>query len=364
MSKPRVLVLGGVGFIGRNLVEYMVDNDLASFIRVADKVMPKISYLNPKQEAAFEKVEYVQANLAKAPSIEKAFTHADGEFDYVFNCGAMTKYGQEALVYEENVFNLAIGCAKEAAKRGVKRFVEVSTAQVYAADKKPSPETGKLKPWTHIAENKLKVEQELAKIAGLNFVILRPAIVYGSGDKYGLMPRLIVGAIYQHLKETMKLLWTEKLRLNTVHVHDVAKALWHVAEKGEQGAVYNLADKSDSTQGSITEMVGGMFGIKIGYIGSIVSNMAKLNMSGATEDVNSKHMQPWADMCGKANITNTPLSPYLDQELLYNNSLAVNGSKIESTGFTYDHPTLEVDALKKMVQEAVEMKLFPPGFLQ
>jgi hypothetical protein len=32
-------------------------------------------------------------------------------------------------------------------------------------------------------------------------------------------------------------------------------------------------------------------------------------------------------------ITNTPLTPYLDQELLYNNSLSVDGSKIESTGY-------------------------------
>jgi len=29
MSKPNVLVLGGLGFIGRNFVEYLVDNNLA-----------------------------------------------------------------------------------------------------------------------------------------------------------------------------------------------------------------------------------------------------------------------------------------------------------------------------------------------
>ena len=34
----KVLILGGVGFIGRNLVKYIVDNKLATKIRVADKL--------------------------------------------------------------------------------------------------------------------------------------------------------------------------------------------------------------------------------------------------------------------------------------------------------------------------------------
>lgn len=43
-AKPRVLVLGGVGFLGRNFVHYLVKNELASSIRVADKRMSLMSY--------------------------------------------------------------------------------------------------------------------------------------------------------------------------------------------------------------------------------------------------------------------------------------------------------------------------------
>lgn len=43
-AKPRVLVLGGAGMIGRNFVKYLVDRDLVSVVRVADKTMPEISY--------------------------------------------------------------------------------------------------------------------------------------------------------------------------------------------------------------------------------------------------------------------------------------------------------------------------------
>ena len=59
---------------------------------------------------------------------------------------------------------MAVG--KEAAKRGIKVFVEISTAQIYDAGKKPSAEDGKLKPWTLVAKSKLKAEEELKKLAG------------------------------------------------------------------------------------------------------------------------------------------------------------------------------------------------------
>ena len=49
-----------------------------------------------------------------------------------------------------------------------------------------SDETDKVKPWTQIAKYKLQAEEELRKIAGLNLIIVRPAIVYGPGDVAGI----------------------------------------------------------------------------------------------------------------------------------------------------------------------------------
>ena len=51
------------------------------------------------------------------------------------------------------------------------------------------------------------------------------------------------------------------------------------------------------------------------------------------------------------------------QELLYNNSLSVDGSKIESTGFKYTHPLVTPDSLREVVQEYIAQKLFPAGYL-
>ena len=69
MSKPRVLVLGGVGFIGRNFVTYLIEKDLCSKVRVVDKVMPQTAHLTQRQKDAFAKAEYLQKNLVNPSKI-------------------------------------------------------------------------------------------------------------------------------------------------------------------------------------------------------------------------------------------------------------------------------------------------------
>lgn len=362
MSKPRVLVLGAVGFLGRNFVTYLIENDLASKVRIVDKVIPKTAFLTARHQAAFDKAEFLQKNLVNPISIAQAFEDPDGKYDYVFNLAAETKYSQTEEVYNERVTLLSINCAKEAAKQGVKAFIELSTAQVYDADKKPSDESAKIKPWTLIAKAKLKAEEEIKKMEGLNYIIVRPAVIYGPGDILGLTPRLVTGAVYKQLGEDMKFLWSKDLRINTVHVRDVCRALFLLAEKGKKGEVYNLADSGETNQEAIAALLREIYGIKTDYQGSIISNFAMLNLESVTEDVNDKHLQPWSELCKAAGITSTPLTPYLDKELLYNNSLAVDGNKIvKELGFKYEVPEVTKDLLLEVIKEFVEVKAFPPG---
>eukprot|EP00002_Diphylleia_rotans_P001804 TRINITY_DN1103_c0_g1_i1.p1 TRINITY_DN1103_c0_g1~~TRINITY_DN1103_c0_g1_i1.p1 ORF type:complete len:366 (-),score=106.39 TRINITY_DN1103_c0_g1_i1:222-1319(-) len=360
-SKPRVLVLGGVGFVGRNFVRYLVEKDLASKIRVVDKVLPETACFSAEDRAAFSNpiVEFKQGNLASAASVAKVFTDESGDYNFVFNLAGETKYGQNDEVYEEKVVKCTRLCAEEAVKHNCQRFVEVSDARLYDADHKETKEEGKVKPWTRLAHAKHIAEQELAKVAGLNYVVLRPAIIYGPGDTAGISPRIICGAVYRKLNETMKFLWTKDLRINTVHVRDVCKALWHVSSNGNSGSVYNLADKGKTDQGKINDILQTIFGIKTGFVNLMMCQAAKLNMEYTTEHTNEKHLQPWSDLCKEHGIISTPLTPYLDQELLYDNHLSLDGSKIEGTGFTYDYPEITVDLVREQIAYFVAQKLFP-----
>ena len=59
--------------------------------------------------------------------------------------------------------------AKEAAKRGVKCWVELSSGGVYKPERDPRKETATLKPGVRVAKYKLQAEEELQKIEGSVF---------------------------------------------------------------------------------------------------------------------------------------------------------------------------------------------------
>jgi nucleoside-diphosphate-sugar epimerase len=69
IDKPSVLILGGTDLVGRHLVHYLVTQQLASSIRVADKMLPQTAYLSKQHEEAFQKVEFKQANLVNPGNV-------------------------------------------------------------------------------------------------------------------------------------------------------------------------------------------------------------------------------------------------------------------------------------------------------
>jgi hypothetical protein len=85
-AKPAILILGGIGFLGRNFLRYIIDNGLSDNITVADKTVPAMARMHPKLEEYFSLpiVSTIQADLTKEAHLDRIFQPSK-RFDYVIN---------------------------------------------------------------------------------------------------------------------------------------------------------------------------------------------------------------------------------------------------------------------------------------
>ncbi|KZM27223.1 catalytic [Ascochyta rabiei] len=359
-GKPAVLIIGGLGYIGRNLAKYIHDNNLASEVRLVDKHLPELAWLAPEFKEACARERFMQADAAQERSLARIFDREGGEeFDFVFNCGGETRFSQDDKVYELRSYALSMTVGREAAKRKIRCFQELSTGMVYKSEPAPRKETDKLKPWNNQAKWKLKAEEDLAKVDGLNLMVMRVAHVYGPYTSKYLCTTLCMARVYQSKGKEMRWLWKEDLRTNTVHVDDVVRALWTAAEwyvrqpsPKKPAPIYNIVDHGDTTQGAVAKIMHDVFNIETGFHGTLISAFARLNMDHVVDDVNDDTLDPWAELQNAAGISqSTPLSPFMEKELLRDTDLSMDGSAFErDVGFKYTHERLTKEGVEEVIE--------------
>lgn len=64
-AKPSVLIIGGMGYIGRFLALHIHKNNLASEVRLVDKVLPQLAGLAPEFSEACSQDKFIQADASR-----------------------------------------------------------------------------------------------------------------------------------------------------------------------------------------------------------------------------------------------------------------------------------------------------------
>lgn len=384
---PTVLLLGGLGMVGLHLLQYLVDFHLARFIRVVDKRVPSMCHLSRERMKLLTRpgVEVIQADLSLPLHVQRAFSpHAqvtqDVPFQVVVNCAAETACGLMEPCYERNILRLRQLCATEAAAAGCERYVEVSTAEVFSgrcsartassasSGTPPLPdERERVVPeeaCTVLGQYHAEAEAFLrsSACAALPWSIVRLPIVYGLGDERGLMQRLACAAVYVFHDQAMQCLWGPGLRQHTVHGQDAAAGIWHVVCAGAPHECYHIVDDHDTTQGKLNDALVRLFpGLRVKYANKALDLLAQhMSPEALVEQANQDHLEIWEELLRYADISLSPLSPYLFAEQLSRHHVALNGAKLKALGFTCSCPHLTADLLRDVVDYWVDQKAFPP----
>jgi nucleoside-diphosphate-sugar epimerase len=174
----RILVTGANGFIGRNLCVFLKEKGY--FVRGAVRN-------NMRDVPGVD--EYVQVRDINEPT---DWRQALGGIDLVVHLAGRAHVLKDSAANPIESFRKVnvLGTehlAKSCAEAGVRRFIFISSVKVNGEGReKPYSETDMPAPEDSYGISKLEAEKALVDIAretGLEVVILRPPLVYGSGAK-------------------------------------------------------------------------------------------------------------------------------------------------------------------------------------
>jgi|TARA_B100000902_G_C27175794_1_gene846257 dTDP-glucose 4,6-dehydratase len=244
----KILVTGGLGFIGSNLIDLLISKEY-NIINV-DKVSYSSNFYNTKEYKNSKKYKFIKCDI-KDKKLKKIFFKYKP--DAVFNLAAET-HVDRSIDKPENfiqsnivgVFNL-LECFKDYSKKYKSKLVHISTDEVYGDILKGrSSEVYPYKPSSPYAASKAASDHLVSSYVRTYKI---PAIITNCSNNYGpkqhpekLIPKLIYN-IFNN--KPLPIYGKGKNSREWIYVKDHCEALLKVLLKGNIGEFYNIGSNKN-----------------------------------------------------------------------------------------------------------------------
>lgn len=198
----KILVAGGAGFVGTNLIKRLLE--LGSFVRAVD-----IRNLQIKDE----RIEYFECDLTNKESCQKVVRDIEYVFMFAANTSGAAVMENTPLAHVTPNIIMNSLMLESAHKAGVKKFLFPSSNTVYPISDKPVKETdmryGDLfEKYYFVAWMKQFSEvlcEMYTKIKNpMKTIVVRPANIYGSYDDFEWETSHVIPALIRKVVERHK----------------------------------------------------------------------------------------------------------------------------------------------------------------
>lgn len=252
----KILVTGGAGFIGSNLVDRLLKD--GHFVVVVDNLSGgNISFI--QKHIASKKVKFIQLDLRETKKLTQALKGL--KIGLVYHLAAnsdISKGIEDPTIDFENSTVATFSLLQALRDNQIKKIVYTSGSGVYGdRGKNYSQETfGPLQPVSMYGATKLSAEGLISAFVhfyDMQAWILRPANIIG--------PRLTHGVVFDFVKRLKKnsgqlqILGDGQQSKAYLHVADVVNALILVKKGREKVNFYNLSSNSFITVNRIANLI-------------------------------------------------------------------------------------------------------------
>ncbi|MBK9383224.1 MAG: NAD-dependent epimerase/dehydratase family protein [Planctomycetes bacterium] len=235
-----ILVTGGTGFLGKNLVRRLVDDGRA--VRVLVRSRKRLEGL------PVERLEVAEGDVVDRASIARAL---QGVSQVIHAAALVARWSKDPGAFERVNVGGTRAVLEEAQRAGAQRIVHVSSFfALGCSDAAPQQigEEGMPRPaatYTEYERTKMlagRVADEL-QAAGAPLLVVYPGVVYGPGEL--TEANIVAGLLRDHLRGKLPGIPGDGAKKWTyAYVHDVVDGIVRALDRGAVGGRYILGGES------------------------------------------------------------------------------------------------------------------------
>ncbi|MCD6512429.1 MAG: NAD-dependent epimerase/dehydratase family protein [Thermoplasmata archaeon] len=258
----KVLVTGGAGFIGSNLIDALVDDH--EVVCIDNFSSGRREFI----EHNIDKIELIEGDLLNRDDIKKAVKDVDIVFHLAANPDVKLGVSNTKIHFDQNIvatYNLL----EEMRNAGVEKIVFTSSSTVYGeAEIIPTSENyGPLFPISMYGASKLAAE---AIISAYSHVFDMKAIIYRFANVVG--PRSTHGVIYDFIHKLIKnpdkleILGDGSQKKSYLYIDDCIEAMIFGLKVNKSIEAFNIGSEDWIDVRGIADIVSSVMGVKPEYI--------------------------------------------------------------------------------------------------
>jgi UDP-glucose 4-epimerase len=242
-----VLVTGGAGYIGSQLVQTLASNPSIHKIIVYDN-LTRDNYnffLNPDKKIAGNKIAFVHGDILDTRKLRKALTGIDAVYHLAARVSTPFSNTDSHFYEQVNHWGTAELVYAIEESKTVKQLIYLSSTSVYGSSKEEVSEETVPNPKTFYSVSKLRGEEHVRRM----FPKLTTHIIR-CGNVYGYSPAMRFDAVVNrfvfdaHVNNRISIHGSGKQHRSFIHVNKVAQVLNEIVTTAVPSGVYNLSDKN------------------------------------------------------------------------------------------------------------------------
>ncbi len=256
VNNKNLLITGGCGFIGSNFVRYMLENYQDCSIINLDKLTYAGNPDNLRDIEKDRRYSFIKGDICDFKTVDKVMAN----IDIVVHFAAETHVDRSIHSGTEFVNTNVLGTnvlLESAMKNDIKRFIHVSTDEVYGSIQSGSfTETDMLKPSSPYSASKAGSDLLVHSYFVTHEI---PVVTTRCTNNFGpyQYPEKLIPLFITNLLEDRKVpvYGTGQNVRDWIYVIDHCRAIDFIIQKGIPGEIYNIGSGNERTNMEITENI-------------------------------------------------------------------------------------------------------------